>query len=344
MRILHFIDSLDYGGAETLLMSYMPLLTNAEHIVVTLNGPNVYPVANYEYIELNVSPVKGFVEAAFKLRNIITAKRIDIVHSHSYWTNIISRVATPKKVKLFNHYHFADYDTMKHKVSVQRMIFLDRFFNRGKLVRIAVSDYVAGILHKNFPKSKIEVIPNFIVCKPSANPLIQPLQKQLKIIAVGNCNLEKNYALVLQAFEELKEEPIHIDIYGGGDLLEFYQNEVKIKKLERVKFCGMEPGVREKMMDYHLFLSTSVSETFGMVVLEAACAGLPLMLSDIPAFREIVQESAVFFNPHNKADLIKKLKSRLEANANIDHAGYERIKRIYSPENFMFQLSKLYNN
>ena len=168
MRILHLIDSLNYGGAETLLMSYVPLLDDHEHVVVTLRGPNSFKKGNYEYIELNINPPGVILKALFAIRKIISEKKIDIVHSHSYWTNIISRLATPGKIKLINHYHFADYDTMKHKKSVKRMILIDKILNRKALVRVAVSDYLGKVLKETFPNSKISVIPNFINCTPPA--------------------------------------------------------------------------------------------------------------------------------------------------------------------------------
>ncbi len=301
MRILHFIDSLDYGGAETLLMSYIPLLTNDEHFVVTLSGPNVYEKVNYEYIDLNTKPVMGVFRAALAIRKIIAAKHINIVHSHSFWTNIISRLATGGKIKLINHYHFADYDTMKHKSAVQKMISLDRITSRKTLIRVAVSEYVAN-------------------------------------------NLEKNYALVLQAFETLKEEPISIDIMGGGDRLGFYRNEVKRMDLSKVRFCGAVSNARDYFRNYNLFLSASISETFGLAVLEGVCAKLPLLISNIPAFKEIAPNGSHFFNPYDKNDLVNNLRNFFDAPRNLDTADYDRILRKYSGQTYLLELKNLYNN
>lgn len=344
MRILHFIDALEYGGAETLLMSYIPLLGEHEHTVVVLNGPNVYSRAGYEYIELNHKPVSGLLSARKAVRNIIRGKKIDIVHSHSFWTNIISRLATPKNIKLFNHYHFADYETMRHKKSVKRMILMDRIIKRKGLVRIAVSEYVAGMLRKNFSQTEVKVIPNFISCDAQVkNKTTSPLH-QLRIVAVGNCNLEKNYDYLLRVFSALKDEPVTIDIMGGGTLLEYYRNEVKRLGLHKVKFLGMESAIRSKLPNYELFLSTSFSESFGMAVLEAVCAGLPLMLSDIPAYNEIAPANALFFDPRNESDLVKKIIGFLEVGYGIDNDEYKRTLQKYSAENFLVELRSLYTN
>ncbi|RYE58684.1 MAG: glycosyltransferase, partial [Sphingobacteriales bacterium] len=265
-----------------------------------------------------------------------------IVHAHSFWTNIISRLATPKKVKLLNHYHFADYDTMKHKGPVKKMMWIDRRTSRKSMTRIAVSEYLGNVLRAMFPSSEVKVIPNFIhsTFHPKAKNRVDG---QLKIIAVGNCNIEKNYEVLLDAFSELKDLPISIDIIGGGDKLEYYRNQAKKLRLDKVRFCGYVSQVREWLMNYDLFLSTSISETFGIAVLEGVNAGLPMILSDIPAYREIAPRGTEFFQPTNSSELAEKLKARLGLNQSIHLPAYEEVLEKYSEGNFLSELRKLFN-
>jgi hypothetical protein len=72
-------------------MSYLPLLPNDEHFVVTLNGPNVYGKSNYEYTDLNMKPVRSFVGARFlAIRLQIVADKKNQYYScpHRIGTNI----------------------------------------------------------------------------------------------------------------------------------------------------------------------------------------------------------------------------------------------------------------
>lgn len=50
-------------------------------------------------------------------------------------------------------------------------------------------------------------------------------------------------------------------------------------------------------------ISPSVREGFGFPVLEAQSAGVPVVCSDIPVYREVVGESGLRFNPHEPEDL-----------------------------------------
>jgi glycosyltransferase involved in cell wall biosynthesis len=55
------------------------------------------------------------------------------------------------------------------------------------------------------------------------------------------------------------------------------------------------------MASARIFASPALYEPFGLAVLEAAQAGLPLVLSDIPSFRELWDGAAIFLPPQNAA-------------------------------------------
>ena len=57
------------------------------------------------------------------------------------------------------------------------------------------------------------------------------------------------------------------------------------------------------MREAGAFVSPSLYEPFGLAVLEAARTGLPLVLSDIPTFRELWEGAALFFPPREPAAL-----------------------------------------
>jgi glycosyltransferase involved in cell wall biosynthesis len=345
MRILHFIDNLNYGGTETLLMSYIPSLPQYEHFILTITGPNVYSRDAYVYIQLNKNVHFQFLAIVRSVRQLIKENNIDIVHSHSFWTNIISRLSTPKNIKLFNHYHFADYDSRSGKSFVIRMLFLDRLFFHKKLHRIAVSNYIGHVLRMKFKAAKISVLHNFV----QSSPLPQTTHstkttKILRVVAVGNCNTEKNYDVLLNAFEVLKNDEIYIDVYGGGPKLQHYRTLTQKRGLSKISFKGYCSCVREKISTYDLFVSTSESEAFGIAVLEAIAAGLPILLSDIPAYREIAPLSTPFFNSSDKSDFASKLRFIFNNRFNVNNSEYNVILQKYSPNNFLLGLHLLYTS
>ena len=56
-----------------------------------------------------------------------------------------------------------------------------------------------------------------------------------------------------------------------------------------------------------VFVSAATFEPFGLAVLEAAAAGCPLVLSDIPTFRELWDGAALFADPHDGDAFVRLL-------------------------------------
>jgi glycosyltransferase involved in cell wall biosynthesis len=79
-----------------------------------------------------------------------------------------------------------------------------------------------------------------------------------------------------------------------------------------------------------IFVSPARYEPFGLSVLEAACAGCALVLSDIPSFRELWDGAALFFPPHDasalKAALIA-LCGNAQARTRLQRAARTRAQR-----------------
>jgi glycosyltransferase involved in cell wall biosynthesis len=83
-----------------------------------------------------------------------------------------------------------------------------------------------------------------------------------------------------------------------------------------------------------VFVSTALYEPFGLSVLEAAQAGCPLVLSDIPTFRELWAGAADFVDPADEAALASSI-NRLLADADLRQArgaAARRRARLYTAE------------
>ena len=70
-----------------------------------------------------------------------------------------------------------------------------------------------------------------------------------------------------------------------------------------------------------IFVSPSRSEGFGLPAVEAAAAGTPLVLSDIPAHRETLGEAAAFFRPDDAHGLAERLVDLLRDDAGLARRG-----------------------
>ncbi len=341
--ILHLIDSFQKGGAETLLAGYLPELSGFNNIIAVLNDKNDFQnvTGKYPYYNLNIHAKRQIPAAVRKIKKICKDHHIDILHSHSLWTIFLSRKAANNKQKVINHYHFADYQTYSKRVSTGIWILIDRLTYGKNVTRVAVSEYVLNILNRLFKKTSNVLIPNFIEGNNSSviGKPIQPGGRQLKMIAVGGLKHEKNYDTIIEAFRMLKDsDNISIDIFGGGELLKSFRE--KTFEDERIHFKGQNPDIQKIWGVYDLYVSSSTSETFGMALLEAVKAGLPALVSDIPAFREVAPKGTMFFSTvHELAESIRYI---LKNGYNVDESSYLRQLQKFSKERTVEKLKQLY--
>jgi glycosyltransferase involved in cell wall biosynthesis len=93
-----------------------------------------------------------------------------------------------------------------------------------------------------------------------------------------------------------------------------------------------------------VFVSAALYEPFGLAVLEAASAGCPLVLSDIPTFRELWDEVAIFVDPRDEggfARAVGELVGDDFERAVLGRAAKERAAR-YTPDAMAAQMASLY--
>jgi glycosyltransferase involved in cell wall biosynthesis len=103
--------------------------------------------------------------------------------------------------------------------------------------------------------------------------------------------------------------------------------------------------VRRMMAKAMIFISPSRYEPFGLAVLEAASAGSALVLSDIPTFRELWQDVALFCPPDDKAAFaaaIDCLMTDRRLRLTVSEGALRRASQ-FSPERQVEQLLQAYS-
>ncbi|WP_024338441.1 glycosyltransferase family 4 protein [Bradyrhizobium japonicum] len=85
-----------------------------------------------------------------------------------------------------------------------------------------------------------------------------------------------------------------------------------------------------------IFVSPALYEPFGLAVLEAAAAGCALVLSDIPTFRELWREAALFFDPTDRDALHQTL-----ADLCADDAARARLQRAAYEQSLTYSLMRM---
>ena len=158
----------------------------------------------------------------------------------------------------------------------KKLIF--KTFRLATRITVQCPSYITG--YPKFLKNKISVIPNPV---PPAvkGELAQPKGNDNEtkyLLSVGRLGHQKNYPILLKAFQKIYQEcsSWKLRIIGDGNqrkLLQFYINEHNLK--DYVELCGEAKNVSKYYKSSHLFCLPSLWEGFPNALAEAMAHGLP---------------------------------------------------------------------
>ena len=135
---------------------------------------------------------------------------------------------------------------------------------------------------------KLRVIPNGINVSGLKN--IQPRKSEgMTILSVGRLTRQKNYTVTIKAFNDLCSDSLRYDIIGAGEDEQMLKGMVKN---HNIRFLGTmsREEVASRTAGADIVCMPSLWEGLSIYMMEALSLGRPMMLSDIPSFRDAVGE------------------------------------------------------
>jgi glycosyltransferase involved in cell wall biosynthesis len=130
---------------------------------------------------------------------------------------------------------------------------------------------------------------------------------------VGADYPRRNVPGLIKAFAEVKSElsrPINLIIAGTSTRLKFLQETIKDNNVtDNVRLLGHIDDEMLKYLYLHAlaFVYPSRYEGFGMPILEAMSAGLPVIVPDCPPYDEVAGEAGIYFNPDDPEGMKKAM-------------------------------------
>lgn len=192
---------------------------------------------------------------------------------------------------------------------------------------IALTDDMKREIEKIFP-GNIFVIPNGIDCEKFEGLSREETRRNLNIsksekviLFVGRFRPEKGVKYLLEAMSIVREKSprARLLLVGYGEEQEHLERQITELDLQNlVTFAGKIPN--EKIPQYmaasDLLVLPSLSESFGIVNLEAMASGLPIVATHVGGVPEIVIDGKNGFlvEPGNPKQIAEKVLLLLESN------------------------------
>ena len=211
------------------------------------------------------------------------------------------------RVGLVEDYRGTREERLRHRWLVDRVL-VPAEWMRAELLR----------LHPWLGSAGITAIPNSkdVTSYPAAHgsgdgPVVFGVSSQL--------NQGKGHTHLLAAVQFLREKGIslRLRVAGTGQLESVLRAEVEERGISNaVEFVGFQQNMKEFLAALDAFVLPSLAEGFPNALLEAMCAGLAVVASDLPGTREMVGEEGVLAAPGDSRSLAEAV-GKIVGNAEL---------------------------
>lgn len=304
MRIAYITDQLYlHGGAER-------VLTNKVNYLASINNVSVFIITNEQksnqfcykidskVIHIDIDSNYNREKSYFSITNLIkapshffklkkTLKHInpDIIITLSSQFDYYFLPFVKAKIPIIKEFHSSrHYYWMERKNSgfIKNLVYKLNDFTESKYTLNAI---LTQDENNYFKSDNTVVFPNALTSFP--NSFSSVINK--KIISAGRIAPVKGFEKLIEAWKIVSTQSSNLDwileIYGNGD--ENYIEELNclITKMELNNSCFIRKATHEletKMREASIYVMSSSTECFPMVLLEAMSIGLPIISFDCP--------------------------------------------------------------
>ncbi|HHT35721.1 MAG TPA: glycosyltransferase family 4 protein [Firmicutes bacterium] len=314
-------------------------------------GCPFYPIEITDGIE-----PKQDLKAVWQLTKVLRAVKPELIHIHGLKSVMIAVPAAKLsgvKKTLFTAHNMLPQPQTRWYRATHGLVNRTLLKALGRI--IAVSDTVGSELAEFVPYNRIVTIRNGVdyhrfegYSRREALALMGLDSKHFIIGAVARLIAEKGIACLLKAAVLLRNvlPQMRIVIVGDGPMrhqLELYSQALQLEPY--VKFLGFRSDVPALMAGWDLFVLPSLSEGLSVSVLEAMAAKLPVVVSDLPSTREVVEQGkgGYFFAPDNAPGLaaaVLKIAKDQSKKRRMGEHNYQSVIRSFGVDH-MIQATKL---
>jgi len=161
-------------------------------------------------------------------------------------------------------------------------------------------------------------------------------------IYVGNFYPHKNVENLINAFKNVSKK-YNLILLGPDDYFtKRILRCIDTSKLSKNIFLFKNPSLSDLAFFYKNSLALihpSLSEGFGLPLIEAAYFDRPIIASNIDVFKELLENNYLSFNPNDVDDIVDKIKSFIEKKPKFD---YENIIKQYSFKKMTNETVRIY--
>lgn len=175
------------------------------------------------------------------------------------------------------------------------------------------------------------------------------------ILYVGRLNKDKGLLLLKNAFTNLRsnhpDKSLKLHIVGPDEehIEQEYNRTLSEDDKTQITFFPYSPTPEDHMAAADIFVLPSAREGFGVVIIEAAAAGIPAVGSDIYGLKDALSDgkTGLLFKLNDVPDLTDKLSTLIsdeELRKKLGTAAYQRVTEKFDQKLIIEQFIRYYQN
>ena len=334
MRVLVVINGLGTGGAERSLAEMLPGYAkrgiDATVVCFHRRAEGVQDAVIAEGHDVRFIEDRSMLGRVSAIRRLVLAEGIDLIHTQLFESNLAGRFAAirldvPVLTSLVNTDYaavrFGDPNVVRYKLEAAR--FIDAWTGR------LLTDHFHAISHavKDGATATLGIDPHRVTVVERGRDLDRlgapsperklAAQKTLGLppdapvlASVGRQEYQKGQVYLLRAMALLRKRVPNVTLLLAGRTghatEELRKEQTELSLEGTVWLMGHRDDVPELLAAADVFVFPSLYEGIAGAVIEAMALGLPVIASDIPAMREVLEvgENSVLVPPGDPEALV----------------------------------------
>ena len=335
-RILLLVTDLQIGGTPTVVreLAIRLHLAGVDVQVACLGewGPTAKQIQDAGVTVTALDARTVWDIAVFtRLSRLLNEQRIDVVLSFLVHANIAATLARLRR-------RFVLHQSIQTTQIKPRWHWLAQgvasWFAQSVIVP---SESVAQVARRRsfVPAAKLIVLPNAIDGSGVAQASAFAVPGRVRVGFIGRLDPIKRVVDLVDAMSHLPEE-YELAIYGqGADEARIISRITQRQMTARVAMKGSIDGPWQALAEMDLLVLPSQAEGFGLVLIEAMAAGVPVVAANAPGIRDVVQDGengllVPVGNPQALAQAIERLAGDSDLREHLIKGGKLSVNERYS--------------
>lgn len=278
-------------------------MSNGGDAINEIKKTNVKTVFEIHYGKGNIK-YTYFIHNYIKILSVILDYKIDIVHTHHRYPELLASLIPFRKFKLISTVHS----------KVQKWNYLS--FRSDLLISVshAVKNHI--IQKYSTTPSKVVVVYNYLSCykneaeKIKKNDLLKPESKSemKKVLFVGRLCYTKGVDILIKAVNELKNRML-LDLVLVGKIEEEFESELDNLDVSITKIFEPVADISKYYLTTDIVVLPAREDPFPYVMLEAGLFMKPFIGSNVDGIAEFIDDgvNGLLFNKDDHLDLADKI-------------------------------------